>query len=147
MMENPVSILDKFVQYILRLLDTEMMYLKPIDILLMAGFMVGAFFFFKYLVKAFMKYGYRGVKTIYKPFVALYVKNKKYQQNKRTCHVCRNSLQKCTCPSNRGVSYHDRLAKWKKIEWANKVAKKEKERIQKEQSKPVELKSKTRGGR
>lgn len=147
MMENPVSILDKFVQYILRLLDTEMMYQKPIDILLMAGFMIGLFFFIKYSVKAFMKYSFKGAKLAYRPLINLYAKNKKRLQNKKVCHVCKNPLHKCTCPSNRGVSYHERLARWKKAEHSNKVARKEKERIQKEQSKPVELKSKTRGGR
>jgi len=111
MIENPVSILDKFVQYILRLLDTEIMYLKPIDVLLMAGFMVGMFFFIKYSVKAFIKYSYKGAKMAYRPMVILYEKNKKRMQNKKTCHICKNPLHKCTCPSNRGVSYRDRLAK------------------------------------
>lgn len=147
MMENPVSILDKFILYILELLDTPMMYLKPIDILLMAAFMVGTYFFFKYLVKAFMRYGYSGVKIVYKPFIILYGKNKKYQQNKRTCHVCKNSLHRCTCPSNRGVSYRERLARWKKVESANKLARKQKDRAQKELNRPVELKRKTRGGK
>jgi hypothetical protein len=147
MMENPVSILDKFILYILELLDTPLMYLKPIDILLMAAFMVGTYYFVKVLLKAFMRYGYSGVKIVYRPFIVLYGKNKHHRENKRTCHVCKNSLHKCTCPSNRGVSYKERLAKWKKVESANKLARKQAELKKKEQSRPVELKRKKNGGR
>jgi hypothetical protein len=111
MIEKPISILDKFVAYLIELLDTPAMYLKPIDILLMAGFMVGVYYFMKVLVKAFIQHGYRGAKLVAKPFVILYVRNKKYNQNKRICHVCKNPIHKCTCLSNRGVPYRERLAK------------------------------------
>ena len=94
-----------------------------------------------------MRYGYSGIKIVYKPFIILYGKNKQYRQNKRTCHVCKNPLHKCTCPSNRGVSYRERLSRWKKVENANKIAKKDKERKQKELNRPVELKRKQKGGR
>lgn len=142
MMEDPISIVDKFILYILELLDTPVMYLKPIDVILMAGVIIGIYFFFKVLFKAFMKYGFQGLKIVYQPFVIVYVKNKDKQKNKRICHVCKNPLHNCTCPNNRGVPYRQRLANWKAREKSIKLANKRNEYVQKERSKPVVLKKK-----
>jgi len=119
--------LDKFAEYIIVLLDTELMYLKPIDILLMAGFMAGTYVFVKVLVKAFFTYGAQGAVIMYKPAKGLYKKIGEQRKNKRICPVCKNPLHACTCFSNRGVSYRERKKKWKQrnkgIKKSNKAVK------------------------
>ena len=131
-----IELLDKFVQYILQLLDTEVMYLKPIDILLMAAFMVGTYFFVKVLVKAFFTYGKQGVGIVSKPIRGLYIKTRARQRNKIICNVCRNPLHTCTCVKNKGASYKQRKKQWKKKQKANKSL-----------NKPVKLSRKPSSGR
>lgn len=137
---------NKFLE-LLELLSTPFVELTIIELLLVFAVAVCIVYFIKYSVKEFFSYGVEGLKVAYRPIVIMYKKNKAYRHNKRVCHVCKNPLDKCTCQSNRGVSYHDRVVKWKINEKALNSKNKEQVRETREVNKPVELKKKSTGGR
>lgn len=148
-MEKIIMILDKFVAYLLVLMDTEVIYFKPIDLLVVTAMAVGIYFFVKYSLKAFFKYAMYGVKAGYQPARRLYDRHRLSRKNRIVCGVCKNPLHSCTCRSNHGVSYKTRLKNWKKKHKAIIKAEATRMREQRELNKPIELKAKRRrdGGR
>jgi hypothetical protein len=147
MLERIIMLLDKFVTYMIGLMGTPVVYLMPIDILMIAAMGIGIYFFVKYSVKAFFRYGMIGLSTAYRPIKRSYAKYIRYCRNKRICPVCRNPLHDCVCRGNKNLSYSKRLKNWKKKQSNLIKANKQKNKELRNLNKPIELKKKKNGGR
>lgn len=146
-MEKLIMILDTFAQYLEELWGKELFFLTPADLVFLIAMGFGIYYFIKYPLIEFFKYGVHGIEVACKPVKALYIKNKKLREAKTLCHTCKNPLHKCICKSNENVPYKKRLEKWKIHECAILAAKLTKEKETREMNKPIELKKKPAGGK
>lgn len=145
-------LLEKALERIIKTLGTPLAELTPIEFMTMLGVGVLLWYFFKYAVKAFLKYSKKGVELSSTPIKNGWKRFKKHRRDKKICPVCKNPLHKCTCPSNRGVPYRIRVKKWKKEQKLLRQARKQKELDDRLRNIPVETKKKrnnkgNRGGR
>lgn len=137
-MERLFELLDVTIEKFIELLETKAMDLSPLQILVIAGFIIGLYYFIKYAVKSFFKHGKKGFGYVKKPFIIWHKKAKLRRQNKKVCHVCKNPLRYCNCQHNRGLSYKQRVKNWRKREAELRILRKKRRLEEKLRNKPVE---------
>ena len=149
MFEKFILVLEKIAAYLVELPTVRVADFTLVDAVVVTAMAAGVFFFVKYAMKAFMKYGIRGLMIASRPVVIIYVEVLRRRQEKRICHTCKNPLDRCVCPVNRGVSYRKRVSKWKIKEKSIRQAAKLQKLESIETNKPVVLKKKKskNGGR
>lgn len=145
-------LLEKGLDRIIETLDKPLALLTPIEFMTMLGVGVLLWYFFKHTVKAFLKHSKKGAELASLPIKRGWGKFYKRRRDKKICHVCKNPLHKCTCPSNKGVPYRIRVKKWKKEQRVLRQARRQKELDDKLRNIPVETKIRrnnkgNRGGR